>query len=645
MSLFQTTMALPIALCAAMLFVVVTVSWRLPQKLGGRAYQVLLMAAICWMLSNIGEKVAESISGKLFFANCQYVFTTTCSLCWYVFACIYCRRYSWVTPNIVRALSLGPVLIALFAIIDPWVHGLRTSVEMRINDLGWLGSFPVLHVEYGPLFLFVLVYGYSLILIGLALLSIFVIESPPAYRRRIILLTATGFFPALFNFLYVMGCRPFGDVDLSPFGLAIGSMIGAWILLHHWAFDIVPLASNLVFQALLDPVLVLDEEERIVDRNRSAERLESAAPFEVGIPLRAAFPAIVSYLREVSHLPAIGEMEGSSQPPLKLSWGGRQRRFEIRVSQIHEATHYLGRMLQLIDITDRVEFEENRDRLVQAMHRSQMLESLGYLAGTVSHDFNNLLVGIMGNAALIRDEAEPNSRTRRLADHILRAGENAADLTQQLQTYSGQPVSTLRPIATENLLEETVDFLRWTMHRNITLDLECERDIPWIQGDTGQLSQMLTHLVSNASDAIGTRDGRISLIAKVVSLETKDEIRHLLYSRELRPGLFVVIEVRDSGCGMNKETLSRIFEPFFSTKSDGRGLGLAAVLGVMRAHRGGIDAESSPDAGTTFRLFFPASSPPISPTDGSIVVDICPRSDIVADISSVDCDSPPTSVE
>ena len=644
MTFLQTWMALPVALCVALLFVLISVSWRLPQKPGGRAYQVLLMVIVGWLLANLGEKAAETVSGKLFFANTQYLFAALSSLCWYVFACLYTRRYKWVTPTIVRILAIGPTLIAIAAFSDSWLHGMRRSVSMQMNDMGWLGSFPVLHVEYGPLFYAMAFYCYILCVVAMSMLAVFAIQGPPHFRLRLILLVTTGVFPVIFNITYVFGVRPLGDIDLSPFGLAVGSMLGAWILVHQRALDLAPVARNIIFQAVPDPVIVLDDIDRVVDVNLSAERLQSPVPLRVGNALSDVLPSLAAHLNQVGALPAADDLTDTPQPPLNLVWGGRQRKFEVRVSRIQESSHYFGRLLQLIDITDRLEIEEHRDRLVQAMHRSQTLESLGYLAGTVAHDFNDLLVGIMGNAALARDEAEPNSMIRRLADYILLAAENAADLTQQLQAYSGQRLTTMHPISLVPLLSESVDFLRWTLKRNIKLDLDCEGGLPWIQGDSGQLTQMLTHLVTNASDAIGSREGRITIKARQVNL-AKNDVRQLIYSGEMDFGNYIILEIQDNGCGMSTETLARIFEPFFSTKNDGRGLGLAAVLGVMRAHKGGINVESSPGAGTTFRLYLPASPMPSGSNVTTVVEGIYSAPTVVTQIPAVDCDVAHPSVE
>jgi len=246
-----------------------------------------------------------------------------------------------------------------------------------------------------------------------------------------------------------------------------------------------------------------------------------------------------------------------------------------------------------------------RKRTTEALAQTQKLESLAVLAGGIAHDFNNLLVGILGNAGLALMELSPASPARPTIEAIEIAGQRAAELARQMLAYSGRGRFLVEDVELNSLVEEMAHLLRVSIGKGVRLTFRLANDLPAVQADATQLRQVVMNLVVNASDAIGDSDGVVSISTSSIEA-TKELLADTYLSPELPAGRYVVVDVTDTGSGMDPETLSRVFDPFFTTKFTGRGLGLAAVLGIMRGHRGAIKVQSEPGQGTTFRLLLPA---------------------------------------
>lgn len=268
---------------------------------------------------------------------------------------------------------------------------------------------------------------------------------------------------------------------------------------------------------------------------------------------------------------------------------GRQIQVSLTASPIRDsAGEVVGASHISRDITEQKEFEEQ-------IRQTQKLESLGVLAGGLAHDFNNLLTGIMGNASLSIDEAGHPERIRQRATEILQASERAALLIRQMLAYAGKGRFVLERLDVAVQVREILPLLRTSIPRLVELDLELEDDLPRIEADASQIQQLIMNLAINAAEAVGDRPGRVTIAA--FTRRTGDETE-------------IVLQVKDTGCGMDEATKARIFDPFFTTKFTGRGLGLSAVLGIIRQHRGNISVETAPGAGSTFTVVFPAFAGP-----------------------------------
>jgi len=259
------------------------------------------------------------------------------------------------------------------------------------------------------------------------------------------------------------------------------------------------------------------------------------------------------------------------------------------------------------DISERRRALEERRSIEAKLQETQKLESLGVLAGGIAHDFNNLLTGVLGNASLAATEIPEGSPAHCFLIQIEKAASRAADLCRQMLAYSGKGSFDVKTLDLNTLIRETMNLLGISISKRAQLDFQFAQSLPTVLADATQLRQIVMNLVINASEALGDRDGIVRVSTGTVMLDAVDLAR-INASPEATPGMHVYFEVSDTGCGMEQDVIKRIFDPFYTTKFTGRGLGLAAVLGIVRGHRGAITVASTPGQGTCFRVLLPATS-------------------------------------
>ncbi len=260
-----------------------------------------------------------------------------------------------------------------------------------------------------------------------------------------------------------------------------------------------------------------------------------------------------------------------------------------------------------LDITKRHQAQIERENIERKMQETQKLESLGVLAGGIAHDFNNLLTGILGNASLASMELTPESPLHAYLESINEGSMRAADLCKQMLAYSGRGRFVVQRLDLSQIVEETTQMLKISISKKAVLRFQLEKDLPPLNADATQIRQVIMNLVINASEAIGEKSGFITISTGRTRVD-RVYLDSTLLAPDLPEGEYVYVEVSDSGGGMSDETKARIFDPFFTTKFTGRGLGLAAVLGIVRGHKGAISIESKLGHGTTFRLVFPTAT-------------------------------------
>ena len=258
------------------------------------------------------------------------------------------------------------------------------------------------------------------------------------------------------------------------------------------------------------------------------------------------------------------------------------------------------------DLTEAKRAEAEREQLQVRIQQSQKLESLAVLAGGVAHDFNNVLTGILGYASLVLSELPPQAS--HLLDKVAKIQSGAlrlAQLTNQLLAFSGNGRYKTEPVNVNDIVQELIHLIEVSHGTHVGLRYELGSELPLIVADPVQLQQVVRHLVTNASEAIGEDEGIIT-IRTGTKWATREYLATTYLGDDVPQARYIYLEVKDTGCGMDPETRAKIFEPFFTTKFTGRGLGLAAVMGIVRAHGGVIRVDSVPDQGTSVLTLFPA---------------------------------------
>jgi len=258
----------------------------------------------------------------------------------------------------------------------------------------------------------------------------------------------------------------------------------------------------------------------------------------------------------------------------------------------------------IIDITQRKREEEGRHRLEAQMRQAQKLEGLGLLAGGIAHDFNNLLTGVLGNASLVLADLPEEAPERESIELIEKAALRAAELTNQMLAYSGRGAFVVKPVDLSVLTREMTGLAEASISKKVTMHHRLAKQLPAVEVDVAQIRQVIMNLLTNAAEAIGDDSGRVRITTGVRNADCRFLAKCCL-GESLPEGRYVYLKVSDTGCGMDEETKSKVFDPFFTTKFTGRGLGMAATLGIVRGHQGAIKVDSEPGKGTAFTVLLP----------------------------------------
>jgi signal transduction histidine kinase/ActR/RegA family two-component response regulator len=301
---------------------------------------------------------------------------------------------------------------------------------------------------------------------------------------------------------------------------------------------------------------------------------------------------------------------------------GRLFPVEIRVNYIkYNGQEYNQSFVR--DITNRKRAEEERLGLERQIQQAQKLESLGVLAGGIAHDFNNILMTILGNADIALQDMSNYSPVRSNVREIETAARRAADLAKQMLAYSGKGKFVIEPIKINELVTEMTHMLEVTISKKAVLKFNFADNLPQFDGDATQIRQIIMNLIMNASEAIGDKSGVVAISTGAMHCD-----RQYLYTtniasqagldQQLPEGIYIYFEVADTGCGMPDEIQEKLFDPFFTTKFTGRGLGMAAVLGIVRGHNGTIKIYSELSKGTTFKILFPATTAHLGQPEGEL---------------------------
>jgi PAS domain S-box-containing protein len=280
---------------------------------------------------------------------------------------------------------------------------------------------------------------------------------------------------------------------------------------------------------------------------------------------------------------------------------------EAAVAPMRDAGGAINAVVGIVhDVTARKRAEAESSRLREKLHRGEKLESLAILAGGIAHDFGSLMAGVLGNTRLLLKELPAGSPVQSTLTRIESAVKQAHDLVQNLLTCAGERTFDLRRRDIKEIAQRSIDMVRPTAPAAVGFEVDAPKDLSMANVDETQIIQVLTNLLHNAVDAVGERGGTVRIRIGTLQAD-RDFLASTYLNEDLAPGEYLSLKVQDDGCGMSEQQLARVFDPFFSTKADGRGLGLASLPGILRGHSGDVRVESRVGAGTTFQLILPLS--------------------------------------
>jgi PAS domain S-box-containing protein len=368
---------------------------------------------------------------------------------------------------------------------------------------------------------------------------------------------------------------------------------------------------RLILMNIADIVIILDAQGRITYQTPSTARILGYAPglLTGTSPVDLVHPddrdGVSRDLAEVYE----GMSDGRPTEFRCLKADGTWVHLEAIGARIDEPQGPGVVVITARDITDRRKAQELRIGMERRMLNAQRMESLGVLAGGIAHDFNNLLMAIMGNIDLAKMDVPPASKATALLDRAMVSARRAAELTNHLLAYSGRGKSEQRALDLNAIVEEAARLSMASVPKTVNIDIRLSRGLPPVKADPGQIQQVVMNLVANASEAIGEARGHITVKTDLVCC-TDEHLAASLLPDKPPAGEYVMLEVSDTGCGMDADTVDLLLDPFFTTKFPGRGLGMAAVRGIVAGHRGAIMVASRPGEGTTVQVLLPSAGMP-----------------------------------
>lgn len=593
-----TPYTIPQILIGSICLWVAYVSWQRRLYSGAVPFSLLMFSIAMWTLLNTIEKSMLHEEARWLLATFIYAFIFATAPLWFVFGVRFSRR-DYLLPSWLKVgLWIMPTVMYALAWTDR-THGLfRSSFKVAME-----GSIPVEVVSHGPLYLVNLIYTYGMFFLGSILVIDGLWKRPDRSLARIAVVLAGIFVPIVGNMAFLLRLQPVKYVDMTPIYFAVTGFAAAWMLFEIRIFHVLPVARDFVFDCMRDAIIVLDDRSRILDLNAAARGLLPNPSSSLKNRLLAeVWPQFGPYLPRFSEL---RQRSVQSAGAMVFQVAGEERHFDVHVLPMLDNGNPVGMLVRLGDVTERHQAEEERRRLERHLRHTQKLESLGMLAGGIAHDFNNLLAVILGNAELARLDVENNPRAVSSLQNVVTAAERAASLASQMLAYSGKGRFLVEKLYVSPFIEEMHHLLSSAVPKPIELELDLAQNLPPILADVNQIRQLIINLVTNAAESIGHRKGTVCVRTRLAEVKDTD-LAHAAFSADLQPGKHLMIQVTDTGTGIDEMTLPRIFEPFFSTKFTGRGLGLAVVLGIVRGHGGAIIVDSQRGIGTDIRVLLPA---------------------------------------
>jgi signal transduction histidine kinase len=577
----------------------------------GAATFIWLMSAIAlWCLTSAFHGLAPTLDEKILWAKVQYVGICAVPPLWFLFLAQYVGS-PWADD---RRLHVALATIAGVTIILAYTNETHHLVWSSVQ----LSPAGAAIYNHGPWFWLAAAYHYLLMLGGMVVLVGALRRTPAVFKGQIVALITASLIPWTFNILYVLGAGPAGNFDATPLSFAFSGALFTWALYRTYLFDLIPIARDMLVDSLSDAVLVVDPTCRVLDMNAAARNLAAHHDNWIGKPCAQILPFLADVTLPLTSAPASivvnvpgsgigdsGSVDSRTPNPESPSTSpGTSRSYDVRTMPVRAKSQTFAAWVVLMrDVTDQRRAMEEHAALEARVQEQQKRESLSVLAGGLAHDFNNLLAGIVGNADLLALQIPPSSGMGGHIGAIILGAQRAADLVAKMLAYAGERHGTTERIDLNALTSELLELLRASAARHCTLQYHGESAV--ILGDPTQIRQVAMNLIINAAEAVEEHSGTVTVSTGIEQLSVW-KLGDMTFGGDAEPGLYAFLEVRDNGSGMNAQTLEKIFNPFFTTKQSGHGLGLAAVQGIVRGHRGALRVESDVDRGSTFRVWLPA---------------------------------------
>lgn len=588
-------------------------AWRRRNEVGAPLLIVLMFGCAAWSFGYGMELFANSVEAKRTWYNISYWGIALIAPAWLGFMLQVSGHAQRLPRSILPLLFVESAILVLLNHTNH-LHGLLWN---RFWIWNWYGQ-PFLMVDRAAGFFVHAAYAYVLLILGFVLYGIHLLRSPKISYLQLGFLLFSVLAPFSANILNVLQMSVLGPINLTPLALTTLGATAGWYVFRFRISDLLLVVGPTVFQQMEDGVLVVDMERIVRNLNPAALHVLNRPEGElVNRPLESVLPWAASYLRTVSLSSSrtIGSLSSSrtigppsssrTKGPLSSAWrhefttpGADARYVELTITPLYnQRNRQQGELVVLRDVTERKEMEE-------ALRQAHRMEGVGLLAGGIAHDFNNLLTSIMGQNALALHRLPADSAARANIEKSNLSAERAADLTRQLLAYAGKGRLAVEPLNLNATILDNISLMESAVPKKINFRLDLAKELPTIQADRGHIQSIVMNLVLNAVEAIGEEVGQITIKTYSTQL-SHAALESFMQSEQLAPGEFVCMAVGDSGRGMDEETMNLIFDPFFSTKSGGRGLGLSTTLGIVRSHGGSMRVRSRLGSGAKFEIILP----------------------------------------
>ncbi len=559
------------------------------QSLPGRSWLGWMQWAIAfWCLTAGVNAILDSTPERILISRFQYIGIMALPACWFEFARSYTRRPPSPMPWLIWLIPAATVSLA-------FSNDSHHLLWREIREVPTAGGLVRLQYIHGPWFAIAAGYTYVALAVGTIWLAIAVRQQPLQYRYQGQMLLVALVAPWLANIAYIAGLVPLKGFDPTPIGFAISGLFFAIGLFRYHLFDLVPVARTVLFDSLGDAAFVIDRDGRVVDSNAAARAIVPGGQVRLGEPIE-------HMLSWWNSRPRVG----SSSEVVHAAG----RALDVQLRPVLDDSRELSAWLVLVrDITDRERAEAERRALDHRLVEEQQVKTLSLLAGGLAHDFKSLLTGIIGNADLAAIQTPDNAPAQESITAIVSAAERATELVARMQNYAGARPLQNQIVDLSAVTADMVALLKSSSARHCRVVLTSSEGSVRAIGDPTQLRQILLNLIVNAAEDVPPQ-GLIDVALATGTAETSDLASATFDAT--RPGSrngvqhYAVLDVTDTGAGMAPAAVARIFDPFYSTKATGRGLGLSAVLGIVRGHEGAIRMRSVPGEGTTARVWIPA---------------------------------------